>query len=206
MQVPLAVTLPEYFGAYIRDSGLLKLYTCRNNIIVPITPIIHFNFRENIVKRSVCINNIYYDAYVLGEIGVMRDTRILLYIFNDVFVRKYLHSNNHNVFSLINFEINLINAKIESLSVRHTPVISNSSTLPLTNCSSISTIPSYVIELIKQDAVKKQETCPILYDSLTMNNSVVTSCFHTFSKTGITEWLKNNSVCPKCRQKCTICA
>jgi hypothetical protein len=206
MQVPLAVTLPKYFGAYIRDSGLLKFYTCRNNIIVPITPIIHFNFRENIVKRSVCINNIYYDAYVLGHIGVIGDTRILLYIFNDAFVRKYLHSNDNNVFSLMNFEIDIINAKIESLSVRHRPMVSASSTLPLTGCSSVSTIPSYVIELIKQDAVKKQETCPILYDSLTMDNSVVTSCFHTFSKTGITEWLKNNSACPKCRQKCTICA
>jgi hypothetical protein len=158
------------------------------------------------VKRSIYINNAYYEAYVVGDIGVIGDTRILLYIFNDAFVRKYLYSNNNNVFSLINFEIDIINAKIESLSVRHTPMISASSTLPLTGCSSISTIPSYVIELIKQDAVKKQETCPILYDSLTMANSVVTSCFHTFSKTGITEWLKNNSACPKCRQKCTICA
>ena len=205
-ETKMQVTLPEYFGAYIRESGLLKFYTCRNNIITPLQPIIRFNFCENIVKRSIYINNIYYDAYVVGNIGVMRNTRILLYIFNDAFVRKYLHSNNNNVFSLMNFEINLINAKIESLSVRHTPVISNSSTLFLTSCSSTSTIPSYVIELIKQDAVKKQETCPILYDSLTMANSVVTSCFHTFSKTGITEWLKNNSACPKCRQKCTICA
>jgi len=206
MQVPLAVTLPKYFGAYIRDSGLLKFYTCKNNIITPIQPIIQFNFHEIIEKRSIYINNVYYEAYVVGDIGVIGDTRILLYIFNDAFVRKYLHSNNNNVFSLMNFEIDIINAKIESLSVRNRPMVSASSTLPLTGCSSVSTIPSYVIELIKQDAVKKQETCPILYDSLTMDNSVVTSCFHTFSKTGITEWLKNNSACPKCRQKCTICA
>ena len=202
----MQVTLPQYFGAYIRESGLLKFYTCRNNIIVPITPIIHFNFRENIVKRSIYINNIYYDGYVLGNIGVIGNTRILLYMFNDVFVRKYLHSNNNNVFFLMNFEIDIINAKIESLSVRDTPIVSADSILPLTGCSSTSTIPSYVIELIKQDAVKKQDTCPILYESLTMDNSVVTSCFHTFSKTGITEWLKNNSACPKCRQKCTVCA
>lgn len=202
----MQVTLPQYFGAYIRDSGLLKLYTCRNNIIVPITPIIHFNFSENIVKRSIYINNTYYDGYVLGNIGVIGNTRILLYMFNDVFVRKYLHSNNNNVFFLMNFEIDIINAKIESLSVRNTPMVSADSILPLTGCSSTSTIPSYVIELIKQDAVKKQDTCPILYDSLTMDNSVVTSCFHTFSKTGITQWLKNNSACPKCRQKCTVCA
>ena len=106
----------------------------------------------------------------------------------------------------MNFEIDIINAKIESLSVRDTPIVSADSILPLTGCSSTSTIPSYVIELIKQDAVKKQDTCPILYESLTMDNSVVTSCFHTFSKTGITEWLKNNNACPKCRQKCTVCA
>jgi hypothetical protein len=206
--IKMQVTLPQYFGAYIREFGLLKFYTYINNTITPIQPIIQFNFFENIVKRSIYIHNTYYDAYVVGDIGVIGDTRILLYIFNDAFVRKYLYSNNNNVFFLMNtnFEIDIINAKIESLSVRHTPVISSDSTLPLTGCSSVSTIPSYVIELIKQDAVKKQETCPILYDSLTMDNSVVTSCFHTFSKTGITEWLKNNSACPKCRQKCTICA
>lgn len=199
----MQVTLPQYFGAYIRESGLLKFYTHRNNIITPCEPFICFNFSENIVKRSIYINNTYYDGYVLGNIGIIGNTRILLYMFNDVFVRKYLHSNNNNVFFLMNFEIDIINAKIESLSVRDTPIVS---ILPLTDCSNTSTIPPYVIELIKKDAVKNDETCPILYDPLTMDNSVVTSCFHTFSKTGITEWLKNNSACPKCRQKCTVCA
>jgi len=204
----MRVTLPQYFGAYIRESRLLKFYTYINNTITPCVPFIPFNFYEIIEERAVYIKDIDYDAYVIGEIGRIGGTRILLYMFNDVFEDKYLRSNDHNVFSLMNtnFEINIINAKIESLSVRNTPMVSASSTLPLTGCSSTSTIPSYVIELIKQDAVKKQETCPILYDSLTMDNSVVTSCFHTFSKTGITQWLKNNSACPKCRQKCTVCA
>jgi hypothetical protein len=216
MQVPLAVTLPQYFGAYIRESGncVLKFYTCENNNISPYNSSFDFTFIENIKKRSIYINkpdNSYYDGYTLGIIGEFGDAKIILYIFSDSFINKYLRSNNMNIITVRDFDSDIIMGKIESLlmgdsNFQTTLTTQTRVSVPLTGCSTISTIPSYVIELIKQDAVKKQETCPILYDSLTMDNSVVTSCFHTFSKTGITQWLKNNSACPKCRQKCTVCA
>ena len=205
MTTTLEITLPTYFAAYIRGTGVLKLYKNINNNIIPfiIPSNIRFHFSENIVKRSVSIKNIInntftnYEAYVLGQIGIFENIRIILYMFDDIFVHKFLYSSTTtNIFSIWNFEADIIVAKVIS-------IIENSNTATLISHSSI---PPYVIELIKQDAIKKEEFCPILFDKITIDNSVVTSCFHIFSKVGITEWLRTSSQCPTCRQNCMICS
>lgn len=66
--------------------------------------------------------------------------------------------------------------------------------------------PSYVCELLIADAVNKNETCPIIYEPLTRENAVVTSCFHVFSRAAFLEWKKKSAECPACRAICSVTA
>lgn len=66
--------------------------------------------------------------------------------------------------------------------------------------------PQYVVDLMVADAIVKGETCPILYDPLTKENTVVTSCFHLFSREAFADWRKKSKECPKCREECVVTA
>jgi hypothetical protein len=62
--------------------------------------------------------------------------------------------------------------------------------------------PTHVCNLLLEDAINKKDICPILYDTLTRENAIVTSCFHVFSRTGFVNWCKTSNTCPICREQC----
>lgn len=68
--------------------------------------------------------------------------------------------------------------------------------------TTIDPIPKRIALLVVEDAVKKQENCPITMELISPMTASVTNCFHTFETEAITAWLKNNSTCPQCRKKC----
>ena len=67
--------------------------------------------------------------------------------------------------------------------------------------TSPSKIPSFVTNALKRDAIQANYTCPITLEEIKDINVSITSCFHLFSTSGISQSLKTNSNCPVCREK-----
>ena len=63
-------------------------------------------------------------------------------------------------------------------------------------------IPQRIAWLIAEDASKRQEVCPISMEDISPITSSVTSCFHVFETTSITQWLITSNKCPVCRKYC----
>jgi hypothetical protein len=61
-----------------------------------------------------------------------------------------------------------------------------------------------IINTIKKLYIDKNETCPITYESLTIETISITSCYHVFNKDAITNWFKTKNNCPVCRERCEI--
>jgi hypothetical protein len=64
--------------------------------------------------------------------------------------------------------------------------------------------PAYVCDLLIENAITKNETCPIIYEPLTKETSVVTSCFHVFNREAFRDWRKKSKECPACRTVCLV--
>ena len=60
-------------------------------------------------------------------------------------------------------------------------------------------IPGHVIQLLTEDAVKRNEICPITLEPITSETSSMTSCFHMFDTAAIERSLTTNRNCPVCR-------
>jgi hypothetical protein len=65
-------------------------------------------------------------------------------------------------------------------------------------------IPRFAAEVLIQDAVNRNEICPITMEPISCDNSVLTSCFHIFEKSAIQTWLSKHPKCPVCKNHCTI--
>ena len=62
------------------------------------------------------------------------------------------------------------------------------------------TIPTFVANMIKANAIEKKEICPISLDPFTAEtNTTITSCFHLFQTESIVRWLETNTACPVCK-------
>jgi len=44
-------------------------------------------------------------------------------------------------------------------------------------------------------------TCPITFEPLTCDNSIVTPCGHAFTRDGLQSWVRVNNTCPLCRTR-----
>ncbi len=61
--------------------------------------------------------------------------------------------------------------------------------------------PKYVLELLKQDAIQKGESCSITMTPFQECASITaTSCFHLFETAAIQAWLRGHTTCPVCKQ------
>jgi len=62
------------------------------------------------------------------------------------------------------------------------------------------TIPRFVGEIIKRDAVATKYTCAITMDEITEDmKTLVTPCFHIFDELALLRWLQSTNVCPVCK-------
>jgi E3 ubiquitin-protein ligase ATL6/9/15/31/42/55 len=64
-----------------------------------------------------------------------------------------------------------------------------------------NTLPTFVSSLLIDHAIHEGATCSITLEPFTKESAVVTSCFHIFDRTAITEWLATHTTCPVCKQE-----
>jgi hypothetical protein len=61
--------------------------------------------------------------------------------------------------------------------------------------------PRHVLEILKQDAISKGDSCPISFTPFAECGSItITSCFHLFETEALQTWLGTNRLCPTCKQ------
>jgi hypothetical protein len=210
-------SLPDYFGSYSRVEKTIRFYkynssTCKITACKPAEgPVI---FTQNVSRRwikyspSYIVNN---KSYRIGKIN-MGSKDYIVYIFAST-ICSYL-KKHRNIVTLtdptqLNWEA--ISAIIPSLGIFPEwtePASAAPQQGPHGNTirmfAPLKVPPAYVVDLMVNDAIAKGEVCPILYEPLTKENAVVTSCFHIFCRGGFTEWRKKSSECPKCREKCCV--
>jgi hypothetical protein len=70
----------------------------------------------------------------------------------------------------------------------------------------LTPIPKRIAMLIAEDACKKDESCPISMEVLTVDTMAVTTCFHVFNQDAIAGWFaqSDSKTCPVCRASCEI--
>ena len=67
--------------------------------------------------------------------------------------------------------------------------------------------PTHVKQILIEDAIRKEESCPISYEKITLENAMITSCGHIFQEKAIKSWLSSSSSkgeCPLCKQPCSL--
>jgi hypothetical protein len=172
----------------------------------------------------------YYNIYLLGYMGEGNE-RYNLYAFPRNFTEKYLRVKANDLDGKVtDINTDILQSKMlqfpfaNGITVDNTPenipntimILSSKMDQPHWNVvqpvqpikvvtKSVRLVPpQYVVNLMVSDAIVKGETCPILYDPLTKENTVVTSCFHLFSREAFADWRKKSKECPKCREECVV--
>ena len=167
--------IPKYFVALVEKE--LRSYEMLHGKFISAVlpdPVV---FQEHFERSYACIGEKDIKIYKIGVIQREAGTPINVFYFPTV---KFNLGNNS-----VNIEYNY-NKIIEQI---------NSNPFP--------TIPSFVITLVKEDAIRKGYECPIIYEAITLENSIVTSCYHVFTRDAFVKWQETNISCPTCRIKCT---
>jgi hypothetical protein len=61
-------------------------------------------------------------------------------------------------------------------------------------------IPSFVVNIMKQDAIRNKAECPISMEAITeATNISLTSCYHIFETGSLKNWLERSNACPVCK-------
>jgi hypothetical protein len=62
-------------------------------------------------------------------------------------------------------------------------------------------IPSFVANIMKQDAIRNRAQCPISMEPITeATRASLTSCYHIFEAENLNDWLQRNPSCPLCKK------
>jgi len=213
-------SLPDYFGSYSQVEKTIRFYKY-NSATRKITackpaegPV---TFTQIVAPRWIQYSLSYIvhnKSYRIGQIN-MGSKNYSIYIFPST-ICSYLKKHRNIVTLTDPTQLNwgAIGAIIASFGVfpEWTVPAPTASAVPqqgphgntIRAPASLKVPPAYVVDLMVNDAIAKGEVCPILYEPLTKENAVVTSCFHIFCRGGFTEWRKKSSECPKCREKCCV--
>jgi hypothetical protein len=68
-------------------------------------------------------------------------------------------------------------------------------------------IPQRIAWILAEHACHANEECPITTSAISPTTAAVTSCFHVFDKTALSEWFTRNPIktkCPLCREICVM--
>lgn len=60
-------------------------------------------------------------------------------------------------------------------------------------------IPPHVLKGFVAGLIAAKETCPVTMEPLSLGNIAVTSCYHAFERSTITQVMSTTRVCPTCR-------
>jgi hypothetical protein len=72
------------------------------------------------------------------------------------------------------------------------------------NLNTTRIMPKHISRLVAQDAIARNEICPITMDPITIETCSVTSCFHVFERDALALWHVTNKTCPVCKQDCAV--
>lgn len=172
------IELPKYFVALVEKQ--LRSYEYRNNTIVSAVLQDGILFEEKVSRRYTHIGEKHVQMYKIGHIALI-GKRIRVFYFPTF--RMPIENNIVKV----DFEYEKVMEKVKAIP------------FPI---DSFVRIPSFVVLLLKEDAIRKGSLCPIILEPITMENSIVTSCYHVFTKDAFEIWQQISTKCPTCRMKC----
>lgn len=174
------------------ESGIMILwfanaFLCKkyDDVLVPVIPIMnssHFDYLCSLIIPSYSGYKIYKNIHSFNYIQHFNK-------FNEE-QKNNIISNAKKIPFDVYIEINTNNISNESI-----------------KSIEIKPLPEYVKHLLIENAIKKEECCPITMELINKETATATSCFHVFEKSAIEIWLnlkKNDSKCPVCKQKCAI--
>ena len=166
--------LSKYFISYNPTEGLYRTYKNKQGI----RPLIH-SFQERSIRVSP-----YNEEFNIAITGELLKIRKLGELY--CYITK-------KVFDIYNFPSSAFLKK------------SNNNVLP-GNLFVAIRLPIYmpvsIIEEVKLKAVRDNNRCPISFEPLTIENSVVTSCRHVFMRSALEQWRQTSVLCPLCRSSC----
>lgn len=173
------IELPKYFVALVEKE--LRSYEYKNNTILSTVLQDGILFEEKVSRRYTRIGATHVQMYKIGHIAFSgRRTRVFYFPT----LRMPIENNLVNV----EFDYEKVMEKVKAI--------------PFPTTVSLAHIPSFVINLLKEDAVRKGSLCPIILEPITLENSIVTSCYHVFTKEAFLVWQKVSTKCPTCRVHC----
>jgi hypothetical protein len=188
-------TIPEVSYKVPFESTTLILwfanaYVCKrsDDELIPVMPIMNvsnYNYFHSLIVPS-------YNGYKI-------------YNNNDIIKREYIQK--YNTFSEETKTNILKNSKKIPFDVLIEHIQTNNISIESTKSIEIKPLPTYVKTLLIDNAISKEECCPITMEPISKETASVTTCFHVFETSSIETWLndeKNNSKCPVCKQQCKI--
>jgi hypothetical protein len=111
------------------------------------------------------------------------------------------------VYSSINTHQNSENRILQQLNARITfdaQIVETAYKTETTAEVRADSIPRFVMEILKRDAVAKKYECPISMAIIEEDTEVsFTECFHIFEREGIERWVREKGSCPLCKAKVT---
>ena len=67
-----------------------------------------------------------------------------------------------------------------------------------------ASVPRFVLDALKRDAIAREYECPISTSLITADMPVsITECYHIFEKESLHKWRKENTSCPLCNRPIT---
>ena len=170
------ISIPKYFVALV-DEKLRSYETVRDKFLSAILedPV---RFEEDIQRSYTTIHDNTIQLYKIGKIHRSGGNPIGVYYFPSL-------------------RLPIGNNKI-SISYDYEKVMTKVHANPFPKPGP----PAFVITLVKEDAIRKNYECPITYEPITIDNSIVTSCYHVFTKEGFVKWQESSNQCPTCRCVC----
>ena len=166
--------LSKYFISYNPIENLYRAYKNKEGI----RPLIH-TFQERSIKVS-SYNEEFTIAITGCPLRIKKLGEVYCYITKKIFdiymfpSSPFLKKSNNNILSRNLF-----------LAIR----------LP-------TYLPVNIVEELKAKAIAENEKCGICLESLTAENSIVTSCGHLFIRGAFEQWRQISTKCPICRSLC----
>ena len=170
------IAVPKYFVALV-DGKLRSYETLKDRFLSAILedPV---RFEEDIQRNYTTIQDNTIQIYKIGKIYRSEGNPISVYYFPSLTLP--IGNNKINIF----YDYEKVMKQVHA------------------NPFPKAGPPAFVITLVKEDAVRKNYECPIMYESISIENSIVTSCYHVFTKEAFVKWQETSNKCPTCRNAC----
>jgi hypothetical protein len=198
MSLELHSLYPSFaiFDDSIRRSGRKEAYEERYKLVGIEGDIYDIQMREinavplKVVTSEEVPREVYF--WKTGYELLCNDTWIPVIDFSetDCYDGPFTYTVEDDIYAFTDHRINqqmIRREKLQQIEKKvHNPVI---------------TIPKFIAELVRKEAIAKKEACPITFTPIEECSSTsLTSCYHLYETAGLNRWLENSMKCPVCKQ------